>query len=354
MRATDDSREQRAEAKAQTAPRDEEGSKHTVTEAEADHSNASDSTEQAEPAPADEGEAETGKAAPAAPESTRSGQAPSEQAPSGQATSEQKGSGRQDASRDSGDAPLATPAEVAIDENLVRAIEEGTLDERTAIASAIAAAADEEAYRQEIAREGLGNGPSKSAPVPALQSPLRVNELKPGTATIQHLYPRPLAETIVAGLRKAFRIILQLGLILAICLAGEQISEVLPFDFPSNICSMLLLLLFLVTGVLKMDNISEAADFLLDNMAIFFIPAAVAIMGSVDLLAGNILKLVIICLITTVLVFFVTSYTVSGVAKLMAHIESKRASAGAGAGAAQGTVAAQGAGTVAGSDAKER
>ncbi len=344
MRATDDSREQRAEAKAQTAPRDEEGSKHTVTEAEADHSNASDSTEQAEPAPADEGEAETGKAASAAPEST----------PSGQAASEQKEPGRQDANHDSGDAPLATPAEVAIDENLVRAIEEGTLDERTAIASAIAAAADEEAYRQEIAREGLGNGPSKNAPVPTLQSPLRVNELKPGTATIQHLYPRPLAETIVAGVRKAFRIILQLGLILAICLAGEQISEVLPFDFPSNICSMLLLLLFLVTGVLKMDNISEAADFLLDNMAIFFIPAAVAIMGSVDLLAGNILKLVIICLITTVLVFFVTSYTVSGVAKLMARIESRRASAGAGAGAAQGTVAAQGAGTVAGSDAKER
>jgi holin-like protein len=211
-----------------------------------------------------------------------------------------------------------------VDENLVHALEEGILDERTAIASAVDTAADEEAYRQEIAREGLGNGDRKSASSPELQSPLRVNELKPGTAKIQRLYARPLAETVVAWLRKAFRIILQLGLILAICLAGEKISEILPFDFPSNICSMLLLLLFLVTGVLKMENISDAANFLLDNMAVFFIPAAVAIMGSFDLLAGNIAKLVVICLITTVLVFFVTSYTVSGVAKLMERIQGRR------------------------------
>lgn len=186
------------------------------------------------------------------------------------------------------------------------------------------AAADQNALLQEVAREGMGGAGGLAQSAPVLQSPLRINELKPGTAKIQRLYARPLGETIVAGLRKSMRIILQLGLIVAVCLSGEQISHVLPIAIPSNICSMLLLLVFLVGGVLKIENIGEASDFLLDHMSIFFIPAAVAIMGSVSLLAGNILKLVLICLITTVLVFVVTSFTVSGTMRLMAAMQRRR------------------------------
>lgn len=123
----------------------------------------------------------------------------------------------------------------------------------------------------------------------------------------------------------AMHVFLELALIVTICLAGEKLSELLPIDVPSNICSMIVLLVFLVSGVLKMDSIAEGADFLLDHMSIFFIPAAVAIMGSFDLLAGNIIKLVVICLITTVLVFFVTSFTVSTVMNLMMRRDERLA-----------------------------
>lgn len=184
---------------------------------------------------------------------------------------------------------------------------------------------DLDAIRQEEAREGAGFS------APALQSPLRDNDLNPATGQIQHKYALPFSETVVAFVRKAGRIVLQLGLILAICLAGEQVSAVLPIDIPGNICSMVLLLVFLLGGVIRMESIADAANFLLDNMAVFFIPAAVAIMGSVDLLAGNILKLVVICLITTVLVFFVTSFTVSTVAHLMARQEERAAARSAAA-----------------------
>lgn len=188
---------------------------------------------------------------------------------------------------------------------------------------------DLDAVLQEEAREG------DPGAAPTLQSPLRVNDLNPVSGQIRHAYALPLSETLVNFARKAGRIVLQLGLILAVCLAGEKISEMLPIDVPSNICSMVLLLVFLLGGVIRMESISDAADFLLDNMAVFFIPAAVAIMGSVDLLAGNILKLVLICLITTVLVFFVTSFTVSTVANLMARREERAAAAAEVAGAAQ-------------------
>ena len=173
--------------------------------------------------------------------------------------------------------------------------------------------------RQEAAREGLPNDGA-----PTLQSPLCDNVLSPSSGAIQHRY------SVVNAARKAWRIVLQLALIMAVCLAGQRIADVLPLGIPGNICSMVLLLLFLVSGVIRMGSIKDAADFLLDNMAVFFIPAAVAIMGSFDLLAGNILKLVAICLITTVLVFFVTSFTVSTVANLMARREA-RATGGAAA-----------------------
>ena len=185
---------------------------------------------------------------------------------------------------------------------------------------------DEEAVAQAAAREGLGDA------APLLQSPLRENELNSTSGALQHRYSRPVAETIVAAVRKAWRIVLQLGLIVAVCLAGEQISDVLPIDVPSNICSMVLLLVFMLGGVIKMECISDAADFLLDNMAIFFVPAAVAVMGIYSQIEDVVLKLVLITFLTTIIVFFVTSFTVSTVANIMARSEEKKAAAVAAAG----------------------
>ena len=118
---------------------------------------------------------------------------------------------------------------------------------------------------------------------------------------------------------------MQLALIVSVCLAGDKLSEVLPIDVPGNICSMVLLLAFLLGGVIKMESISDAADFLLDNMAVFFVPAAVAVMGVYSVIENVILKLVVVTLLTTVIVFFVTSFTVTFVSGLMARAERRRA-----------------------------
>ena len=149
--------------------------------------------------------------------------------------------------------------------------------------------------------------------VPALSNPLRVPE------SLSHLlgFDAPAVPKSFAG--RFVKICLQLLLIYAVCLAGEQIADMIPLGIPGNIVSMGLLLAFLISGVIRMESISLAADFLLDHMAVFFIPAAVAIMGSFDLIAPNLLKLLFVCLVTTVLVFFTTSFTVSTVMNLMAR-----------------------------------
>lgn len=158
--------------------------------------------------------------------------------------------------------------------------------------------------------------------VPTLSSPLRVPE------GFSHLlgFDAPVPPKSFA--ERAFRVCMQMLLIYAICLTGEKIASLLAIGVPGNIVSMILLLVFLLSGVIRMESISLAADFLLDHMAVFFVPAAVAIMGNFDIIAPNLLKLLFVCLLTTVLVFFVTSFTVSTVMNLMARGEAARAGKG--------------------------
>ncbi len=218
--------------------------------------------------------------------------------------------------------------------------------------------ADEVVAEEEREREGA----DRDSRVPLLQSPLRVvdeadvvseslikrkvDAINPDLNGDGVISPR---EARIARMRKALirahvhlhkavRIILQIALIVAVCMAGERLADILPVDVPSNIVSMIVLLVFLMTGTLRMRNIADGANFLLDHMSIFFIPAAVAIMGSFSMIAPNIIKLVLICLITTVLVFFVTSFTVSTVMNLMARLDARKARAAIAGGDAQAAV----------------
>ena len=103
---------------------------------------------------------------------------------------------------------------------------------------------------------------------------------------------------------------------------------------------MVLLLVLLGTHVLKTKYISEACDYLIDNMSIFFIPAGVAIMGCFSLLESSAAKFAFVCITTTVIVFLATSYTVLFVSWVMAKMGKDTALAPA-AQAASGTSAAQ-------------
>ena len=132
----------------------------------------------------------------------------------------------------------------------------------------------------------------------------------------------------------------QLCLIMGVYAAGCAIASVLPIALPGNILGMVLLLVLLGTHVLKTKYISEACDYLIDNMSIFFIPAGVAIMGCFSLLESSAAKFAFVCITTTVIVFLATSYTVLFVSWVMAKMGKDTALAPA-AQAASGTSATQ-------------
>lgn len=117
----------------------------------------------------------------------------------------------------------------------------------------------------------------------------------------------------------------QLSLVLGVYAAGCALASVLPITLPGNIIGMVLLLILLGTHVLKTKYVSEACDYLIDNMSIFFIPAGVAIMGCFSLLEGAAAKFALVCITTTVLVFLATSYTVLLVSKIMAKAAEHKA-----------------------------
>lgn len=120
------------------------------------------------------------------------------------------------------------------------------------------------------------------------------------------------------------KMILQIGVVLGICLLGEGISLLLPIPFPGSVIAMVLLFLLLLSRVLRPDHIRQKSDFLLQNMAFFFIPAGVGIMEYAEELLPFLLPLLLICLITTILTFAVSALT----ATLVIHIQQKHSKTG--------------------------
>lgn len=119
--------------------------------------------------------------------------------------------------------------------------------------------------------------------------------------------------------RECMKIILQIGVVLAICLLGEGISLLLPIPFPGSVIAMILLFLLLLSGLLRPEHIRQKSDFLLQNMAFFFIPAGVGIVEYAEDLLPFLLPLLLICVITTVLTFAASAFT----AKLVIHLQEK-------------------------------
>ncbi len=116
---------------------------------------------------------------------------------------------------------------------------------------------------------------------------------------------------------------LQIGIVFGVCLVGETVAHYLPFPIPSSVISMILLFVLLLTGWLRVEHIREKTDFLLKNMAFFFIPAGVGIMGQFDLLRDNLLPFGVICVATTFLTFGVTVLAVRGTIRLQNKIAGR-------------------------------
>ena len=112
-------------------------------------------------------------------------------------------------------------------------------------------------------------------------------------------------------------ILQQICVLLGVCLVGEAVSSLLPFAFPASVIAMVLLLILLFSGLVKPKHLGQTGNFLLDNMALFFVPSCTSIVKYLDVLLENAWVIVVISLITTPLVFAVTGHVVQLTVKLL-------------------------------------
>ena len=110
------------------------------------------------------------------------------------------------------------------------------------------------------------------------------------------------------------KIICQIGVIFAVCWFSQLIEAALPVPFPASVIGMLLLLALLATGLLKIEHIREKADFLLANMAFFFLPAGVSVINYFD---------VLVCLLSTVITFGATALSIRFTLRLLERRKSR-------------------------------
>lgn len=113
------------------------------------------------------------------------------------------------------------------------------------------------------------------------------------------------------------KILLQIGIVFGLYWISQCVEAVLPFAFPASVISLLLLLVLLVLRVVKVDHIREKADFLLGNLAFFFVPVSVSIMNYAGIIWENAAAFFTICVVSLVLTFAVTATVVRLTCRLL-------------------------------------
>ena len=107
----------------------------------------------------------------------------------------------------------------------------------------------------------------------------------------------------------------QFFIIVAISCLGELLSRLIPAPIPAGIYGIILLFLGLLTKKIPLDAVKETAHFLVEIMPIMFIPAAVGLIDSWELIRSSWLKYIVIIVVTTVAVMAVAGRVTQHFAK---------------------------------------
>ena len=98
----------------------------------------------------------------------------------------------------------------------------------------------------------------------------------------------------------------QFCIILLISLVGELLHILIPLPIPASVYGLVLMLTALCTGILKLTQVRETADFLIEIMPVMFIPAAVGLLESWSALQPIWLPVIVVTVLTTIIVMAAT------------------------------------------------
>lgn len=103
--------------------------------------------------------------------------------------------------------------------------------------------------------------------------------------------------------------------ILVFCFLGEVLHSLLPLPIPASIYGLVLLLAALRTGLVRLDQVRDAAGFLIAIFPLLFVPGAAGIMELGPMLAELWLPALLSVALVTVLVMGISGRVTQTVAR---------------------------------------
>lgn len=95
-------------------------------------------------------------------------------------------------------------------------------------------------------------------------------------------------------------------IILAVTLLGELLRYIIPLSIPAGIYGLLLMFAGLCTKIIPLEKVEHAADFLVEVMPVFLVPAGVALMTKWLELKSMVLPVLLSVFVITIIVMAVT------------------------------------------------
>lgn len=105
----------------------------------------------------------------------------------------------------------------------------------------------------------------------------------------------------------------QFAIILFFSFLGEILHVIIPLSIPASVYGLVLLLAALCIKIVKVEQVQEGAGFLIEIMPVMFIPAAVGLLTSWELLKPICIPVIVITVVTTVIVMVSTGMVTQGI-----------------------------------------
>ena len=112
----------------------------------------------------------------------------------------------------------------------------------------------------------------------------------------------------------------QFGIILAISFAGEILNYLVPLPIPASIYGLVLMFLALCFKLIKVEDVKTTSYFMIEIMPMMFIPAAVGLLTSWNVIQSNLIAYVLITVVSTFLVMVISGH----ITQVMIRMEEKR------------------------------
>lgn len=98
----------------------------------------------------------------------------------------------------------------------------------------------------------------------------------------------------------------QFCIILFISFIGEILNRLIPLTIPASIYGIVILFFGLLNGIIPLDLVRETGKFFVEILPVMFIPAAVGLMESWDLIRTSWVSYIVIAVVTTIAVMAIS------------------------------------------------